>query len=378
MLDELADAAPELPVLNMSNRLRRSPLFDRVKGAGAKAWSVYNRTVIGQWFASLEEDYAHLKRAVQVWDVGGQRIVEVSGPDATRLIQMTTPRDLAPMQDDQCYYIPMVDADGRMINDPLLVKVSDGRFWICQADGDMLMFLKGLAGGLGLDVTLHEPDVWTLAIQGPLADWLAERVFGKAVWDIRFFRHARVDVLGQPMILARAGWSKQGGYELHIEGSENAGPIWDRLMEAGDDLGVRAGCPNLIERIEGGLLSFGNDMSPEHTPFEAGLARFCDMDHRTGCIAWDALKAQEAPLRQIRPVEIAGAPVSLVQQLWDVTTRDGAAAGKVSSAAWSPDFGTNVAVGMIDRAHWDAGTQLVAHTPDGTRDLVVKDQFWGR
>ena len=378
MLDEQADTDPNPPILNISNRLRRSPLFERVRNAGARAWSVYNRTVIGQWFASLEEDYAHLKRAVQVWDVGGQRIVEISSPDATRLLQMTTPRDLAPMCDDQCYYMPMVDATGRMLNDPLLVKVADRQYWLCQADGDMLMFLKGLSGGLGLDVTLSEPDVWTLAIQGPRAEDLAETVFGPAVRQLRFFRHMRVDVGGRDMILARAGWSKQGGFELHVEGSAHAGPIWDRLMEAGRDLDVRAGCPNLIERVEGGLLSYGNDMTPDHTPFEAGLGRFCDMDHRTECLAWDALAAQQEPERQIRPVEIMGPRIPLVHELWPVTDATGAFAGKVSSAAWSPEFQTNVAIAMIERAFWAPGTELSVETPEGARKLIVCEKFWGR
>lgn len=369
---------PDLPVLNISNRLRRSPFFDRVRRSGARAWSVYNRTVIGQWFGSLEEDYAHLKRAVQIWDVGGQRIVEVTGPDATRLIQMTTPRDLGPMQDDQCYYMPMVDPEGRMINDPLLVKVSEGRFWICQADGDMLMYLKGLAGGLGLDVTLCEPDVWTLAIQGPRAEDLAARVFGEAVRDIRFFRHTRVDVCGRPMILGRAGWSKQGGFELHVEGRAFAGPIWDKLMAAGRDLDVRAGCPNLIERIEGGLLSYGNDMTQDHTPFEAGLGRFCTMDRATGCLAQDALAAHIEPIRQIRPIEIAGDRVPLVEALWPVTDSAGRSVGTVSSAAWSPDFQTNVGIGMVDREHWDPGNTLSVMTPAGRRDVIVRETFWGR
>ena len=377
-MNQVTGAEPDFPVLNISNRRRRSPLFDRVRLSGARAWSVYNRTVIGQWFGSLEEDYTHLKRAVQIWDVGGQRIVEVRGSDATRLIQMTTPRDLAPMADDRCYYIPMVDAQGRMINDPILVKVEENRFWICMADGDMLMYLKGLAGGLGLDVDLHEPDVWTLAIQGPKSEDLAAAVFGPEVRGIKFFRHIRVNVGGKQMILARAGWSKQGGFELHVEGSEHAGPIWDKLMDTGQAFEVRAGCPNLIERIEGGLLSFGNDMSQEHTPFEAGLDRFCTMDRVTGCIAQDVLAAQRNPVRQIRPVEIKGIRVPLVQKLWQVTDPSGASAGTVSSAAWSPSYRTNVAIGMISRDHWDAGTELQVETPDGMRKLIVRDRFWGR
>ena len=167
--------------LNPSNRLRRSPLFDRVRAEGAKAYSVYNRTLISQWFGTLEEDYAHLKSAVQVWDVGGERVVEISGPDAQRLIQMTTPRDLSRLGPDRCAYVPMVDPQGRLLNDPVLTRLGPDRFWLALADSDMFLYLKGLAAGAGLDVTIFEPDVWIIAIQGPKSYDLAAKVWGDSV-----------------------------------------------------------------------------------------------------------------------------------------------------------------------------------------------------
>ena len=364
--------------LNPSNRLRRSPLFDKVRAEGAKAYSVYNRTLIGQWFGTLEEDYAHLKSAVQVWDVGGERVVEISGPDAQRLIQMTTPRDLSRVGPDRCAYVPMVDAAGRLLNDPVLTRLAEDRFWLALADSDMFLYLKGLAAGAGLDVHIHEPDVWIIAIQGPCADNLAAALWGETVREIGFFGYRRVDVAGQPMVLARSGWSRQGGFELHVEGSEHAVPIWEKIMEAGRDWDVRAGCPNLIERIEAGLLSYGNDITIDHTPFEAGLARFCHLEDVRDCLARKTLLTMQEPDRQIRPVEIAGPNLPPVAKLWPVQAPDGAPAGSVSSAHWSPGQQTNVAIAMINRAFWDAGTALIVDTPEGPRDLVVAEKFWGR
>lgn len=365
-------------LLNPSNRLRRSPLFDHVRAAGAKAYSVYNKTLIGQWFGTLEEDYAHLKRAVQIWDVGGERVIEVAGPDAQHLIQMTTPRDLSRLEDDQCAYMPMVDARGRLLNDPVLTRLAVDRYWLALADGDAWLFLQGLAAGARMDVRVFEPDVWIIAIQGPRADTLAERVFSKAATSTRFFRYARVDVQGTPMVLARSGWSLQGGFELYVDGASHAVPIWERLMEAGRDLDVRAGCPNLIERIEGGLLSYGNDISARHTPFEAGLDRYCHLDRATECLAHAVLVAGREPARQIRPLEIAGDPLPPVTRLWPLVDQAERPAGTVSSAAWSPDFGTNVSIAMVDRDHWTAGTRLIVRTPSGPRDAVVRERFWGR
>ena len=168
------------PLLTGSPRLRRTPFSRRVEAAGVQGYTVYNRMLLPSVFRSLEEDYAHLKSAVQVWDVACERQVEIVGPDARRLVQMTTPRDLSKMADDQCYYIPMVDTRGAMLNDPVLNKLAADRFWVSLADGDMLYYYMGLASGLGLDVRVFEPDVSPLAIQGPRADELVRRVFGQA------------------------------------------------------------------------------------------------------------------------------------------------------------------------------------------------------
>ncbi|MEM7250114.1 MAG: dimethylsulfoniopropionate demethylase [Pseudomonadota bacterium] len=365
-----------MPLLSRSPRLRRTPFSTRVEAAGAKAYTVYNHMLLPSVFASIEEDYAHLKSAVQVWDVAGERQVELVGPDAERLLQLTTPRDLGPMANDQLYYLPLVDETGGMLNDPLAIRLAPDRFWVSLADTDMLLYYKGLANGLRLDVRVFEPDVSPLAIQGPKANKLAERVFGREVVDTAFFRYRWVEFGGQPMLIARSGWSLQGGFEIFVEGTEHGEPLWDALFEAGRDLDVRAGGPNGIERIEGGLLSFGSDMTMEHSPFEAGLERFCNLDRATDCLGHAALLGRQHPNRQIRPLEVAGSPLAPLEHHWRLTSELGQPVGQISSAAWSPDFETNVAIGMVNAEFYAPGTQLVALTPDGPREVIVRDKFW--
>ncbi|MDH3740379.1 MAG: dimethylsulfoniopropionate demethylase [Hyphomicrobiales bacterium] len=364
------------PLLSCSNRLRRTPFSRRVEAAGVKAYTTYNHMLLPTVFRTVEEDYAHLKSAVQIWDVSCERQVEVVGPDARRLVQMTTPRDLARMADDQCYYIPMVDEHGRMLNDPVLNKLADERYWISLSDTDMLYYCKGLANGFGLDVDVFEPDVSPLAIQGPKADELIRRAFGQDIVDTRFFRHKTINVQGRDMIIARSGWSLQGGFELYLDGSEHGEAVWDMLFEAGAGLDVHAGCPNHIERIEGGLLSFGSDISMEHTPFEAGLGKYCNLQTATDCLGHAALLAAVNPARQIRPVEINGDAVPRLTQLWPLRNASGASVGNVSSAAWSPDFNTNVAIATVDKGHWSEGTELVVDAPDLERSVRVREKFW--
>lgn len=366
-----------MALISPSRRLRRTPFSDGVEAAGVKAYTVYNRMLLPTVFESPEADYHHLKNHVQVWDVACERQVELRGPDASKLMQMLTPRDLRGMMPGQCYYVPIVDETGGMLNDPVAVKLSEDRWWISIADSDLLYWVKGIANGWRLDVLVDEPDVSPLGIQGPKADDLLERVFGETVRSIRFFRFGWYQFEGRDIAIARSGYSKQGGFEIYVEGSDIGMPLWNRLFEAGEDLNVRAGCPNLIERIEGGLLSYGNDMTDDNTPHECGLGKFCNTHTAIGCIGRDALLrvATEGPVQQIRPIALHGDAVPGCDRPWPVLA-GGQKVGQVTSAAWSPDFQTNVAIGMIRMTHWDAGTRLEVETPDGMRQAMVQDKFW--
>jgi dimethylsulfoniopropionate demethylase len=366
-----------MALISPSRRLRRTPFSDGVEAAGVKAYTVYNRMLLPTVFESLEADYRHLKDHVQVWDVACERQVELRGPDAARLMQMLTPRDLRGMLPGRCFYVPIVDETGGMLNDPVTVKLAEDRWWISIADSDLLLWVKGIANGYRLDVLVDEPDVSPLAIQGPKSDELAARVFGDGVRDIKFFRFGLFEFEGREMVVARSGYSKQGGFEIYVEGADIAMPLWEALFRAGEDLNVRAGCPNSMERIEGGLLSYGNDMTDDNTPHECGLGRFCDTQTAIGCIGRDALLrvAKEGPVQQIRAIAIEGDPVPVCDRAWPLHAGD-TPVGQITSAAWSPDFKTNVAIGMVRMTHWDSGTQLEVTTPAGARTATVQAGFW--
>ncbi|WP_170339279.1 dimethylsulfoniopropionate demethylase [Ruegeria arenilitoris] len=366
-----------MPQISLSRRLRRTPFSDGVEAAGVKGYTVYNRMLLPTVFESVEADYRHLKTHVQVWDVSCERQVELRGPDAVRLMQMLTPRDLRGMLPGQCYYVPIVDETGGMLNDPVAVKLADDRWWISIADSDLLLWVKGLANGYRLDVLVDEPDVSPLAVQGPNSDDLMARVFGDRVRDIRFFKFDMFQFEGRDLAIARSGYSKQGGFEIYVEGGDVGMPLWNALFAAGEDLQVRAGCPNLIERIEGGLLSYGNDMTDDNTPHECGLGKFCNTHTAIGCIGRDALLrvAKEGPVQQIRPIAIEGDAVPPCDRPWPVYG-GGKRVGQVTSATWSPDFQTNVSIGMLRLSHWDPGTQVEVETPSGMRTAIVQDKFW--
>jgi dimethylsulfoniopropionate demethylase len=364
------------PAIALSPRLRPSAYASAVEAAGVRYYDVYNHMRLPVCYESFEADCAHLKSHVQLWDVGAQRQVELRGPDADRLAQLMTPRDLSALRAGQAAYAPLVDRDGRLVNDPVLLPAGEDCWWLSIADSDVRLWADGLATGLGLDVMVSEADVHPLAVQGPKAGALLARLAGDALEGMRLFDTRRVDFGLGTYLVSRSGWSKQGGYEIYVEGAENAVPLWDALMGLGSDLKVRAGSPNIIERVESGLLSYGCDIGREHTPYEAGLGRYLSPE-TVDCLGREALLEEKArgPARQIRSLEIEGPPVPRLSRLWPLRGAEGEAAGRVSAAVHSTEFDANIAIAMIERAHFAPGTVLEVETPEGPRKRRVREKF---
>jgi dimethylsulfoniopropionate demethylase len=355
--------------LARSNRVRRTWWTDAVDAAGCTAYTVYNRMMLPAAFGGVDVDCAHLKRAVQVWDVACERQVVITGHDADALMQRLTPRDLSRLKPGRCAYVPICKSDGGMLNDPVAMRVAEDAWWISLADGELRLWVEGMAAAGGYFVRVFEAEVQPLAVQGPLADELAGRVFEEAVRDLPFFGWGRFPFEGVEMIVSRTGYSKQGGFEIYVEEERLAMPLWDALMAAGEDLDVRAGCPNLVERIEGGMLSYGNDVTDAETPFEVGLDKYVQ---RFDCIGGAALR-RHVSTRRLMALEMEG-PVPLCDRRWPVLA-DGAPIGHVTSAADSIEFGCGVAIGMIGRDH-DPGEAVRVETQDGPRAGVLREKFW--
>lgn len=353
--------------LQMSRRIRRTPYTNRVETAGVRGFTVVNHMLLPKAFQpSVEQDYWHLKNHVQLWDVSTQRQVELKGTDAARLAQWMTPRDISKAKNGQCLYVPLVDENGGMINDPVLLKLADDHFWFSIADSDVLLWAKGLALGAGMDVSVIEPDVSPLAIQGPKAEDTLAKLFGPELRSIGFFKFAWVDFAGTKQLIARSGYSKQGGFEIYLNGAELGEALWDAVWEAGREFEIRAGCPNLLERIEAGLLSYGNEFTLENNPLECGLEDFCNLDSPADFLSKEALLSirSKGIERQMRGVFFDGPPCPPCGQPWPIV-KDNIQIGQITSAIWSPRFERNIGLSMIERTHWQEGSLCQVKVNDG-------------
>ncbi|SFI35271.1 dimethylsulfoniopropionate demethylase [Jannaschia pohangensis] len=352
-----------------SNRLRRTWWSDAVEACGVTGYTVYNKTLLPVVFDSISEDCRHLKSAVQLWDVACERQIQIEGPDADALMQRLTPRDLSRVKPQKCAYVPICDVNGGMLNDPVALQPRPGVWWISLADSDLAYWVEGVAMGGGYAVSVSEPDVQILGLQGPLANDLAAEVFGEETRDIPFFGFKWLPFGSGEVLVARSGYSKQGGFEIYVTDQALAMPLWDHLMDKGQPFDIRAGCPNAIERIEGGMLSYGNDMTRQDTPFEAGLGRYVQ---RFDCLGGAALRAHQAR-RQIVPIQLDSAPPTCDRE-WSLMSGN-QRVGRVRSAAWSDEFQCGVAIGMVDMS-CAAGDRLVCVTQAGEIAAEIKERFW--
>ena len=359
--------------ISVSKRTRLTPFTRRVEAAGAKSYMVYNHMLLPTMFESQEADYWHLCEHVQVWDVSCERQVEIVGPDADRLVQLMTPRDLSKIEMLQGKYAPICDANGHILNDPVVIKIGENRWWISIADSDVKLFSKGLAIGLDLDVNVFEPDVSPLAVQGPKADELMARVFGDEVKTIKFFHGKMLPFADEQIYVARSGWSKQGGFEIYLHDSNLGELLWDTLFENGEDLNVGPGSPHSVERVEAGLLSYGADMDESHTPLDCGLDSYLDFDADIESLSLPALKQ----LRGQQPFKLMGLVFDGPRDLLPFRNREGGInilhgnekVGEISSVVWSFRYKKHLAIAMFNREFAErnkvcdvAGTQAALHS----------------
>jgi len=355
-----------------TRRLRATPYTPRVEAAGVSGYTIYNHMLLPTVFNSLEEDYTHLKQYAQIWDVSAERQVQIEGPDAHKLACMISARDLRKAQPGRCYYAPILDKNGGFLNDPVALCIAPDKFWFSIADGDLLLWVAGIAQGLNLDVTVTEPDVSPLAIQGPMAEDLLVDVFGEDIRAIKFFRFAAFPFMGRMLNIARSGWSKQGGFEIYLDDSSLGLALWDTITAKGAPYNLRAGCPNLIERIESGLLGYGNDMTNEDTPLEVGLEKFCALDSDAAFIGKDALLRQrdEGIKKKLMGLTIEGDAMAAVSMPLPCL-KDASSVGIVTSGIYSPDLDSNIGFAMLDISVATVGTVVDVATPSGMRKAEV-------
>ncbi|WP_416897947.1 MAG: glycine cleavage T C-terminal barrel domain-containing protein [Minwuia sp.] len=357
----------ELPI---GARLRKSPFFPQTVAEGVKGFTSYNHMLMPVHYGDPEGEYWRLIDGVSMWDVSVERQVQITGPDAARLTQILVPRDVEKIRIGQGRYAPLSDNQGRLLNDPVLLKLDRDRYWLSLADSDIWLWARGVAYGFGLDVVIDEPDVSPLAIQGPKSFDVAAAIFGDWVRTVPFFAFHETAIDDIPVVVARSGWSHQGGFEIYLKDGSRGGDLWNIVKEAGQPFGIGPGAPNTVERTESGLLSFGTDTYPDANVFEVGLEQFVNLEMDADFVGKTALTRirAEGPRRRRTGLFIDGPRLPTAEDHWPVFVGN-RRVGICTIAVWSPRLKRNIAIALIDNTTApDAAFRVT--TPAGVREAA--------
>lgn len=341
-------------------QIRKSPFFDATIRWGAKGFSVYNHMYIPRDFGDPEQNFWNLVNDAILCDVAVERQVEITGPDAAKFVQKLTSRDLSKLSVGQCKYILITNSDGGLLNDPVLLRLAENHFWISLADSDILLWAQGVAVNCELDVSIREPDVSPLQLQGPKSGEIMADLFGSEILDLRYYWLRAVELDGIPLIISRTGWSSELGYEIYLQDGSRGDDLWEKIMAASKPFGLKPGHTSTIRRIEGAMLSYHADADIHTNPFELGLDRLVNLDMEADFIG-------KAALRRIHEAGVKRKQAGLVIDMpplegpntryWPIS-KNGDVVGKVTSAVYSPRLEQNIALVMLAVDCCSVGTQV--------------------
>ncbi len=364
----------DVPKIHMYTRIRKSPYFYASARHGVQSYTVCNRMYHPRHYDDPIAEYWKLVHDVTLWDVGVERQVEIAGPDAFQLANMLTPRDLNKCQVGQCKFLLNTDVDGGVINNPVLLRPAEDCFWFSVADGDVLLWAKGVASQLGLDVRVTEPDVAPVQIQGPKSQALMRDLFGERIMQMKYYWMDEFALEGMDVVVGRTGYTGEIGYEIYLRNaSRDATKLWDVILEAGEphDLAVIGPCQ--IRRVEAGIYSYGSEIALDNNgfsdyqflnPYELGLEWTVDLDSDSDFIGKQALTdiAEKGVSRKIVGVELGGDPImGYLDDYLPVTDGD-TQIGQVSSAFWSPRLERNIGFALVPIEQTELGTKLTVRT----------------
>ena len=359
-------------------RVRKSPFFVSTIKHGANAFTIYNHMYLPISYEGVIEDYNNVLNGVQLWDVGVERQIQIKGPDAEALSQFLTPRDIKKCAVGQAMYAPFLDFNGGFLNDPVMLKISEDCYWFSIADGDSLLWAQALAAGYKFDVVVDEPDVSPLQVQGPNSAKLMSKVFGDWIDDLGFYKFKEVNHKGIPMVIARMGYSRELCYELFLQDHSKGDELWEILWEAGKDLNISPGGPNIILRLEGGILSYGGDFDRSNNPFEVGLEWMIDLNQEDDFIGKEALREIKfkGPSRKLMGAEIEGDPINYSNQEHFPVLVDGEIIGSMNTMTYSPRLEKNLSYVFLDIKYAKVGQEIIISAPDEDLKAKVVDIPW--
>lgn len=353
----LTEMAPYRPTVTRHRKGLRHTAFYPVIGVAAQEFKLHNSFFKPDRVTDVLEEYWAMRRGAGLWDVTGEEIIEVVGPDAAALMDSLVPRDLGRLKDGQSYYAVMCYDYGGIVEDAVLVRFSADRFWWVGGPGGSEQWIY--ANALGRDVTvrsyLNEKHVASL--QGPKSRDLLQRVTDADLSAVPFYGMVETMVCGAPVVITRTGFTAELGYDIYVDvehGRQVFEDLWNDVRRDGVQLcGSRA---LGLRRVEAGIINFGQDFDWQHTPQQVGLGWM--VNPRKG--SFHGREALLAPGAQTPASRIAGLRLDAQEAAagGDPVLFDGRTVGMISSAVMSPSLSSSIAIAMVAADAAALGTEL--------------------
>ncbi|GGJ08613.1 glycine cleavage system protein T [Halobellus salinus] len=360
--------------LVISTRVRKSPFWHLSVEEGCHEATVYNhmyhpRAYIDPEDGGAEAEYDLLVNDVALWDVAVERQIRVEGPDAEAFVNRVITRDATDIDTKRGKYAICCNQDGGILNDFVLLRPDEDEFWFSLADGDLLQWLQGIDYGTGFDVDIDEIDVSPMQVQGPKSPDVIESLIDAAVEDVPYYGLLEATIGGVSVLVSQTGFSGEAGFEIYVrEATENAEAVWNPVLETVTDHGGAAAPVNGRRRIAAGILSLGQDMDHEMSPFQVNLGYQVPDDKNAEYVGKAELEHQKNAIEdsefpfthKLVGLKMAGEPIiDWASDFWIISDPEtGEECGYLTSAGWNPDLEANVALGYVPAAKLQAATDV--------------------
>ena len=360
--------------LVISTRVRKSPFWHLSVEEGCHQATVYNhmyhpRAYIDPEDGGAEAEYELLVNHVALWDVAVERQIRVAGPDAEAFVNTVITRDATDIGTMRGKYAICCNQEGGILNDFVLLRPDDDEFWFSIADSDLLQWLRGVTFGTEFEVDIDEIDVSPIQIQGPKSLNVMESIIGDEVNDVPYYGLFEATINGVEVLVSQTGFSGESGFEIYVrEATKNAEAVWNPVLETVKDHGGAATPVNGRRRIAAGILSLGQDVDSETSPFQVNLGYQIPDDKDEDYIGKEELERQKESIEngefpfthKLVGLKMAGKPIrEWAPDFWLIADPEtGEDCGYLTSAGWNPDIEANIGFGFVPAATLQAATEV--------------------
>ena len=375
----LRQSGPTKTELLISTRVRKSPFWHLSHEAGCWRATVYNRIYHPRGYVRPEDggamvEYEALVNRVTMWNVAVERQIRVKGPDSEAFTDYVITRDATKIEPMHGKYAILCNEKGGVLNDPVLLRLSEDEFWFSISDSDLLLWLQGVNVGKKYDVEIDEIDACPVQIQGPLSEDLMAKLAGEELREIPYYGLMECKVGGADCVISQTGFTGEKGYEIYVRDAHaNAEKMWNAVLEAGEEFGLMVIAPAHHRRIAAGILSWGQDLDHETSPFQVNLSYQVPRNKKSDYIGKEELERQRAIIDEgnapfkmkMVGITLGGKEITnYAPDFWLVTDTEDKEVGYVTSPWWSPELETNIALAWVPWEASEVGTKYKVKLPD--------------